>query len=103
MSDEHTERTPAALRGYRVLSDEEKALVDRIKLMEAEVGKLWAEVHWSCSRTMNATVYAQSARDLFRLAFMELVRTVTKPLDVYGEALNVLAHGAEPELESDHG
>ena len=87
MAEEHTEARPAPLRGYRVLSDDEKAMVDQIKLMEQEVGKLWAKVHWTYPTTHSAMVCSNSARDLFRLAFMDLVRTVTKPLDVYAEAL----------------
>jgi len=85
MSDKHTERTPAPLRGYRVLSDEEKALVDRIKLAEEEVGKLWAEVYSTCDG--EATRYGLRSEGLFRDAFMNLVRAVTRPRDAYREAL----------------
>lgn len=103
MSDEHTEARPAPLRGYRVLSDEEKALLDRIKLAEDEIGKLWAEVYWAYSKTMAAATYASSARVLFRLAFMELARTVARPRDTCAEALYALSDGVEPELENDGG
>jgi uncharacterized circularly permuted ATP-grasp superfamily protein len=102
MSEQHTERTPAPLRGYRVLSDEEKGMVDRIKLAEAEIGKLWAEVMWDHTRVQDASDYAHAARDLFRQAFMELVRTVTKPLDVYGDELRARMRTHE-ESEDDRG
>lgn len=87
MASEHTERTPAPLRGYRVLSDEEKALVDRIKLCEDEVGKLWAEVHDRCA-TSHGIRYSLRAETLFRDGFMELVRSVTLPRDAYREHLH---------------
>lgn len=86
MASEHTERTPAPLRGYRVLSDEEKALVDEIKLAEAEVAKLWARVY-ERAETTNGARYALAAEGLFRDGFMELVRSVTLPRDAYREAL----------------
>lgn len=102
MSDEHTERTPAPLRGYRVLSDEEKALVDRIKLAEEEVGKLWAEVFTRADNDRSPQAdplrYALRAETLFRDGFMELVRSVTRPRDAYREALL-----AEEEKEVHHG
>lgn len=86
MSTEHTEERPAALRGYRVLSDEEKATVDAIKLLEVEIGKLWAWVYTNAENS-DATRYALRAETLFRDGFMELVRAVTRPLDVYRTAL----------------
>lgn len=92
MSTEHTERTPAPLRGYRVLSDEEKALVDEIKLAEAEIGKLWATVYQR-AETSDASRYALRAETLFRGAFMELVRSVTRPLDAYRGALQEADRG----------
>lgn len=95
MSDEHTEARPAPLRGYRVLSDEEKAIVDAIKLMEFGVGKLWAEVyqHVDTNRddpTAAGVRYALRAETLFRDGFMELVRAVTRPLDAYRTSLDEL-------------
>lgn len=101
MSDEHTEARPAPLRGYRVLNDEEKAMLDRIKLAEEEVGKLWAEVHWRFSKTMDSALSVGNARDLFRTAFMELLRGVARPRDPYGEALRAVGpgNGVEPRPE----
>lgn len=111
MGTEHTERSPELLRGYRVLSDEEKAMVDQIKLAEREIGRLWAKVYWSYSTGTDAGYYSAHARDLFRVAFMELVRTVTKPADYYREAVSELAEQARLDeqarakrtKEADHG
>lgn len=94
MGTEHTERSPEPLRGYRVLSDKEKEMVDEIKLAERDIGKLWARVYWSYSSTTDASYYSAHARDLFRTAFMELVRTVTKPADYYREGVSELAEQA---------
>lgn len=88
MTNEHTERTPAPLRGYRVLSDEEKALVDRIKLCEDEVGKLWAQVYRAGHTTL-AHQYALAAEVNLRQGFMELVRSVTRPRDPYRDNLSI--------------
>lgn len=101
MSDEHTEARPAPLRGYRVLNDEEKAMLDRIKLAEEEVGKLWAEAYWQFSKTMDASISFGEARNLFRVGFMELLRGVARPRDPYGEALQALSGGAEPKFEEE--
>lgn len=95
MGTEHTEARPAPLLGYRVLSDEEKDLLDRIKLAEAEVGKLWAEVYervdnYRDDRTAAGVRYALRAEGLFRDGFMNLVRAVAKPLDPYRTALDEL-------------
>ena len=102
MSSEHTEARPAPLRGYRVLNDEEKAALDRIKLAEEEIGQLWAELYWRFSKTVDASISFGAARDLFRTAFMELLRGVARPRDPYGEALQALSGGAEPEFEEDN-
>lgn len=85
MGSDHTEARPEPLRGYRVLSDQEKALVDRIKLMEEDVAKLWAEVD-AAVEDHRAVRYSLRAEGLFRDAFMNLVRTVTRPRDAYREA-----------------
>lgn len=89
MGIEHTQERPAPLRGYRVLSDEEKATVDAIKLLEVEIGKLWAWVYIN-AEDPDATRYALRAETLFRDGFMELVRAVTRPLDAYRTALDEL-------------
>lgn len=103
MGTEHTEARPAPLRGYRVLSDEEKAMLDRIKLAEEEIGKLWAEAYWRFSKTMDASISFGEARNLFRQGFMELLRGVARPRDPYGEALRAVGpgNGAEPKFEED--
>lgn len=80
-------REAQPLRGYRQLSDEEQALVDEIKLAEAEIGKLWARIY-NRRTTTNALRYSLRAEGLFRDAFMNLVRSVTLPLDPYREALD---------------
>lgn len=98
MAEEHTERTPAPLRGYRVLSEEEKAILDEIKLMEEKVGQLWAKVHWSHSTTMDSAQSSGCARDLLRQGFMELIRAVARPRDPYAEALNQRAD----EFRTEH-
>lgn len=82
MADEHTERTPAPLRGYRVLSDQEKAAVDNIKLTEAEVAKLWQSIGTLPEVDRRALVIAKTE---FQTAFMWFVRAVTRPLDVFQE------------------
>jgi hypothetical protein len=84
MSEQHTERTPAPLRGYRVLSDEEKALVDEIKLAEEAAAQLWAKARsggWTDPRM------AAHAKTVLQDGFMWLVRSVTKPRDAFAEAM----------------
>jgi hypothetical protein len=100
MGTGHTESRPEPLRGCRKLNDEEKALLDRIKLAEEEIAGLWAEVHYRHSTTINAATCAGSARDLFRQAFMELVRTVAKPRDPYGEAVERLMEQTRREEQN---
>lgn len=85
MANEYVER-PEPLRGYRELTNAERILIDEIKRMEATVGKLWARVHDGAVDT-NAIRYSLRAETLFRDGFMELVRSVTRPRDVYREAL----------------
>jgi hypothetical protein len=84
MGTEHTEERPAPLRGYRVLSDEEKAMVDRIKLAEEQLGLLWAEVF---TRPETDKRMANIAKTGLQDAFMWWVRSITQPLDAYAEAL----------------
>jgi hypothetical protein len=84
MASDHTERTPEALRGYRKLSDMEKEVVDRIKLAEADLAKLWAEVY-GMARTDRQM--ANIAKTSLQDSFMWFVRSVTQPLDVFEAAL----------------
>lgn len=84
MGSEHTERTPEPLRGYRKLTDDEKAIIDRIKVMEADVAKLWAEVY---GRARTDRRMANIAKTELQTAFMWFVRSVTLPRDVFEDAL----------------
>lgn len=81
MTSEHTEARPAPLRGYRVLNDEEKAILDRIKLAEEGLAELWGLVE---ARAETDPRLVHHARTLFGDAFMNLVRSVAKPRDPFG-------------------
>jgi hypothetical protein len=103
MTDDRFVSHPEPLRGYRKLSDEEKALVDEIKRKEQEIGRLWAKVQWSQTSTRDAGNYAHSARRLFRLAFVELVRVVTKPVDPYTEGMNEILYRENKGTDTNDG
>ncbi len=84
MGAEHTEARPAPLRGYRKLNDEETDLLDQVKLMEQSVAELWGTIERRCE---SDPVLLKRAADLFRDAFMNLVRSVAKPRDPFKIAL----------------
>lgn len=75
---------PEPLRGYRELTEAEKALVDKIKLAEADLGQLWAEVR--AAEGVDPRMVAHS-RTVLQDGFMWLVRSVTRPRDVFMEAV----------------
>jgi hypothetical protein len=78
---------PEPLRGYRELTDDERALVDEIKQLEVAYGRLWARVvrHPDVDRRSLALAKTEGQD-----AFMWLVRAVTRPLDVFDLALGEL-------------
>jgi hypothetical protein len=76
---------PEPLRGYRTLTDEEKALIDQIKLMEQSVAQLWAEVKRYEGTDPRMAAHTKT---LMQDAFMWFVRSVTKPLDVFADEEN---------------
>jgi len=82
MSDEHTEARPAPLRGYRVLSEEEKTAVDSVKLLEARAGELWGML--GDLEGVDRRCLAIAKTEL-QTGFMWFVRAVTRPLDVFEE------------------
>lgn len=83
MSESSFVQRPEPLRGYRALTDAEKALVDKIKLAEVAVGELWAEVR--SADGVDPRMAAHS-RTVLQDGFMWLVRSVTRPRDVFAEA-----------------
>lgn len=86
MSEEFVAR-PEPLRGYRELTDEERELVDAIKVAEQAVGQVWARA----KRTLgtDARMHAHS-RTVLQDGFMWLERSVTRPRDVFTAALSTL-------------
>lgn len=82
MGTEHTEERPAPLRGYRVLSDEQKAAVDEIKRLEAKAGELWDRIKAMPGTDPRALAVARTE---LQTAFMWFVRGLTRPLDVFEE------------------
>jgi hypothetical protein len=80
MSNEQFVSRPEPLRGYRTLSDGEKALIDQIKLMEQSVGDLWREVQRTPGTDGRMLALAKTG---LQDAFMWWVRSVTKPRDVF--------------------
>lgn len=83
MSDQAYVERPEPLRGYRELTAEEKALVDAIKRAEVEVGQLWATV--KATADVDPRMVAHS-RTVLQDGFMWLVRSVTRPRDVFASA-----------------
>lgn len=75
---------PAKLAGYRDLSEDEVDLVDRIKAAEAVIGGLWREVQ---GRPDTDKRMAAVAKTNLQDSFMWLVRSVTRPRDVFSEEL----------------
>jgi hypothetical protein len=102
MGTEHTEERPAPLRGYRELNEEEKSTLDAIKLLEVEIGKLWAWVY-SNVESADALRYALRAEGLFRDGFMNLIRAVARPYDPYREALAEMKGDSEHEPDLSGG
>lgn len=74
---------PEPLRGYQVLSDDQRDLVDRIKVTEAELGVIWRRVRELPGHDAH---HHAMARDAFMAGFMWLVRSVACPDDVYEQA-----------------
>jgi hypothetical protein len=70
---------PTPLAGYRDLTEDEVNLVNQIKVAEAEIGALWGVV-LSCDADKRMAAIAKTN---FQDAFMWLVRSVTKPRDVF--------------------
>ena len=81
---EYVER-PEPLRGYRELTDDdERALVDDVKRLEVAYARLWARVGRHERIDQRALALAKTeGQD----AFMWFVRAITRPLDVFEQAL----------------
>lgn len=82
MTEDYVSR-PEPLAGYRELTDEERAAVDRIKQLEVEVGRLWRDVK-AMPNTDPRMI--QIAKTELQDAFMWFVQSVTRPRDVYDES-----------------
>jgi hypothetical protein len=67
------------IKGYRDLSSNDITTVNIIKNMEIEVGNLWRDVTAGDIDKRWAAV----AKTHFQEGFMALVRSVTKPEDVF--------------------
>lgn len=75
---------PIPLPGYRTLTEGEKQTVDQIKALEAEVGQLWAETGLLSGVDHRSL---DLAKERLQDGFMWLVRAVTRPKDVFSDAV----------------
>lgn len=75
---------PTPLPGYRELTQDEKDLVDQIKAAEVAVAELWAEARIFGGADQR---HSDVACTRFEEGFMWLIRSITRPKDVYGEAV----------------
>lgn len=69
----------ADIKGYRDLSADDVATVNRIKTIEIEVGALWRDI---TAGDVDAR-WAAVAKTHLQEGFTALVRSVTKPEDVF--------------------
>lgn len=79
---------PEPLRGYRIPTEAERDLVDRIKRAEVELGVIWRRVRELPEHDERCHALA---KDEFQDGFMWLVRAVTRPADVFERAPEGLA------------
>lgn len=70
----------ADIKGYRQLTDGEQNLVNEIKYMEIEVAELYKKVRGLVDTDKRWTSIAKTH---FQEGFSGLVRSVTRPDDVY--------------------
>ena len=68
------------IKGYRVLSDEDKALMNEAKELEAQVAALHAKI----SNSDNEFELTQ-ARANIQTGFMWLIRGVARPVDPFNQ------------------
>lgn len=93
---------PTPLDGYRALNDREVALAARLKRLEADVGRLWRDLRAAHRDTVGRAddptfdvqrdaVYVDArwhalARTQLQQGFSTLLRSVTRPRDVFDTA-----------------
>jgi hypothetical protein len=70
----------AEIKGYRELSEDDIELVNLIKDAEIQVAKVWRVIE---NRSVSDRRWVAIAKTHFQDGFMALVRSVTKPEDVF--------------------
>jgi hypothetical protein len=87
--------TAQGVRGYRDLPPEDVELINSIKQLEEQVGRVWAAV---CARPKVDARKASRARDFFEDGFSKLVGAVAQPHDPYMSALHDLRSTMDQNL-----